>query len=49
MAEPAAKTAFAEEALTQAAELATAKPYPNPRAVSAADVLAILEAAYRGR
>jgi maleylacetate reductase len=44
-----ASLGLAEEALTQAAELATAKPYPNPRTASAEDVRGILEAAYRGR
>ena len=40
---------LAKEALAEAAGLATAKPYPNPRKASAADVLGILESAYRGR
>jgi maleylacetate reductase len=44
-----ASLGLAETALTEAAELATAKPYPNPRTASAADVLGILEAAYHGR
>lgn len=39
---------LAREALDEAAALATAKPYPNPRAASAADVRRILEAAYVG-
>jgi alcohol dehydrogenase class IV len=36
------------ESLDEAAALATAKPYPNPREVSASDVRSILEAAYAG-
>jgi maleylacetate reductase len=36
------------DALGRAAELATASPYPNPRALSTADVRGVLEAAYRG-
>ena len=35
-------------ALRRAAELATASPYANPRPVSTADVLSVLEAAHRG-
>jgi len=43
-----ASLGLAREALDEAAALATAKPYPNPREVSAADVRGILEAAYAG-
>jgi maleylacetate reductase len=37
-----------EDALSHAADLATASPYPNPRPVSTADARALLDAAYRG-
>jgi alcohol dehydrogenase class IV len=43
-----ASLGLGEDELARAAELATANPYPNPRPVSAADVRALLEEAYRG-
>ena len=43
-----ASLGFGKDDSRRAAELATATPYPNPRPASAADVLAILDAAYRG-
>lgn len=39
---------LAADALPRAAALATAKPYANPRPASTTEVLAVLEAAYRG-
>jgi maleylacetate reductase len=43
-----AELGLREADITRAAELATTTPYPNPRPASAADVRALLEAAYRG-
>jgi alcohol dehydrogenase class IV len=44
-----ASLGLAADALDRAAELATERPYPNPRPVSTADVRELLELAYLGR
>jgi alcohol dehydrogenase class IV len=44
-----ASLGLAVNALDRAAELATERPYPNPRPVSTADVRELLERAYCGR